>query len=299
MKNLLFINGVGNTKEAALETSKLISEISGIDFQIFNNETKGIIKDLPNCVNGYTGADLVLANELLNMSKDGSYEDNLVLSHSRGNINVNKALDLLKETGNSLENNVSMINVAIPGSTGDKNIFDSLSFTQPLAKDKMLDLADKVGMNVVGQYNHPLDLVTWDPKAQAAVAGAVGAVGLIAGGKFVVEAAAGVFYGTGSDLNLTPLKEVGSNVFEIVKEGSKALGTVAIGLVPAALTKEDITIYHPIDSYLSESSKVIDSKASGSTGNNLYHDLKNLNNLMLETRQRSIEKSIKAKIANK
>ena len=128
MKNLLFINGVGNTKEAALETSKLISEISGIDFQIFNNETKGIIKDLPNCVNGYTGADLVLANELLNMSKDGSYEDNLVLSHSRGNINVNKALDLLKETGNSLENNVSMINVAIPGSTGDKNIFDSLSF---------------------------------------------------------------------------------------------------------------------------------------------------------------------------
>ena len=144
--NIFFQNGMDNTFQQAVSSANLIANLVGYKpngVGIIVNKTGGLGKDVIEFLNPTINLNGVLTGEYL--QKIAEYNPNnkvLNVGHSAGNKDIIEAANYLKLNGVNFNGTVDYMSVGSP-----KSIAELQKALNP------------VGINVIGQFNHPFDPV--------------------------------------------------------------------------------------------------------------------------------------------
>ena len=165
MPQLIYINGVKNTRKDAEETAHHLARTYQVPVHTLHNNTEGLGGDIAEYIQGnYQVQDVLNAKQIHDIQKT---DQTLIVAHSAGNRDLEKALDINNRLGNRLDN------------------LSILSIGSPVPKKRLEQAAEGTKVQQTEQVNDWRDPVTWHPAVQGtavvapAVAGAVGASTLI------------------------------------------------------------------------------------------------------------------------
>jgi hypothetical protein len=225
-KMIYYENGIKNTEKDAEKGGAFLSKIIGFSEEevgIINNKTHGLLPDLIEYKNPLDRKDILNAYAYEKISQNG--EHNLIVMFSAGNKDALKAMEVLKLENRSLGGKV-----------------DFLSVGSPIGKKELTKAAEKVGANIIGQYNDWKDPVT-NPKTWIAGIAVLGIGGAVAG----------AVTGVGAVPVLTAKTSLEAFFNTVITGAAAGVGAGVVG-------KYNLTKYHSFESYLDRNVKEVDSK---------------------------------------
>lgn len=165
---IYYQNGVQNNRRDAEKGAALISEITGgEEVGIIHNRTAGkngmgVVNDLGEYASeGLYMKDVLNAREYERIAGNG--ENNLIILHSAGNKDAEKAMEVLALEKRDLGGKIEFMSVG-----------------SPVKKEELEEKASKVGAKVLGQYNTKRDPVA-NAMGWVVGTGGVAAIGAVIG----------------------------------------------------------------------------------------------------------------------
>jgi len=219
---IYYENGMENNKDQAQDGAHFLEKAMGLkkgEAGVLNNITHGLMADIEEYKNPLDRKDILNAYAYEKISQNG--ERNLIVMFSAGNKDALKAMEVLKLENRSLGGKV-----------------DFMSMGSPIGKKELTKAAEKVGANIIGQYNDRRDpvpyLVNW-------IGGTLGFA--------ATTAIAGI--GIGIAVATNPASITAAEIFSDVLIG---------GGIGGGIMKHNLTKYHSFESYLNRNVKEVDSK---------------------------------------
>ena len=217
---IYYQNGVSTTKDDVKDKVGYLESLANQNLGYIHNDTEGKLKDvLEYQPNHLRLQDIIVAENLERIVENGD-EKNLIITHSAGNENFYKGLRAGELMGKDFDGKLDLISVASPRKLGD-----------------LEDAADRVGVNVVGQYNDWRDPVTWGP------------IGMTA--PIVGTAVAGIPVGLKAATSTLPmLPALGPYAIPVAAGVGIAAGAAAGTAAGTATEAAAIYKYHGIEGYI-------------------------------------------------
>ena len=268
---IYYQNGMDNSELESKEGAAYLGRKLGLkegEVGVFSNKTQGRVADFKEYCAPLGMKDVLNAYEYERISKmSGPEERHLIVAFSAGNEDAYKAMQVLNLENRNLGGNIDFISVG-----------------SPRGKKDLEGMAEKVGGNVIGQYNNWKDPTT-HPKTWVAGTVGLGLVGLGVGvsvapviTSFVSEglslwsgsnvaASSAAVSGGGMGYFFTKASEIATKVGVGVAKVGVGVGVVGLGAggVKGAtdVGTSLLTKYHTFKTYLDRNEKEIGGKTGG------------------------------------
>ena len=139
--NIYFHNGLMTNTSKSLQNSKQIELITNKKTNLIHNNTNTLISDLAEYSAPLKTKDILTAKIYSTIAKEDS--NATIITHSAGNNDALKAMQILALDQQNLNNQLNII-----------------SLGSPISRESLTNAGNKVGVNIINQYNHKNDPVT-------------------------------------------------------------------------------------------------------------------------------------------